>query len=373
MPKLPADRNPSHRRHASGQGVVVLSGKHHYTGLWGTDESEQEYLRVVGEWNARGRKIATHRVSNLDIARLARAYSDHARARFTKRGETTSYGRQVIRVARYLSSMYGNSLIRDFGPKSLHTLRASWINPSRGNPCCIRTATGYTKIVIEMFKWGVSEELFAAEYLQRLETLEPLTERDGGFNYPRKLSVPLGDVSKALETLPEVAKSIVQLMLLTGMRPSEACSIRVQDLDQSGDVWTYSVTSEWNKSEHRDRPRVVFIGPRAQELLRPRIERAGKGGWLFTPSRGTHRNRAYLASTLKDVVAKRLRMAGITHWSPHRLRHNALTSIREALSIEHAKSVGGHSNAKTTAIYIDPEILNSDDREAAKAAALAMG
>jgi hypothetical protein len=51
-------RVPSYRLHkASGQAVVVLGGRSHYLGKFGTADSKAEYQRLTGEWLANSYRI----------------------------------------------------------------------------------------------------------------------------------------------------------------------------------------------------------------------------------------------------------------------------------------------------------------------------
>ena len=54
-----------------------------------------------------------------------------------------------------------------------------------------------------------------------------------------KHSVPGLDFSAVRECLPPYFVDIVCLLRLTGMRPSELCSMRVEDIDRSKDIWVY--------------------------------------------------------------------------------------------------------------------------------------
>ena len=49
--------------------------------------------------------------------------------------------------------------------------------------------------------------------------------------------------------------------------------------------------------------------------------------------------------------------AGVTRWSPNRLRHSRATEVNNELGIEAARILLGHSNAETTKIYLDSEAL----------------
>ena len=69
-----------------------------------------------------------------------------------------------------------------------------------------------------------------------------------------------------LPLLPEPVAAMVELQLLTGMRPGEVVLMRMSDVDRSGDVWLY--TPEEHKNAWRGKERKVYLGPKAQEILR---------------------------------------------------------------------------------------------------------
>ena len=78
-------------------------------------------------------------------------------------------------------------------------------------------------------------------------------------------------VEATLPHLPPVVGDMVRFQLLTGSRPGEVCSIRPCDVDRSGEVWIYR--PEHHKTEHQDRQRIIFIGPKGQDALRPYLLR----------------------------------------------------------------------------------------------------
>src|SRR5262249_2722551 len=61
--------------------------------------------------------------------------------------------------------------------------------------------------------------------------------------------------------------TMIELQRLSGMRPQEVCSLRTIDIDRTGRAWIF--TPQTHKTEHHGRGRRIFIGPRAQESLRP--------------------------------------------------------------------------------------------------------
>src|SRR5262245_181686 len=73
---------------------------------------------------------------------------------------------------------------------------------------------------------------------------------------------------------------MVELQRLTAMRPGEVTLMRTGDLDVSGRIWVYTPAA--HKMEHTGRSRIIQLGPRAQEVLRPWL-RPNLGEYLFQP------------------------------------------------------------------------------------------
>jgi len=58
------------------------------------------------------------------------------------------------------------------------------------------------------------------------------------------------------------------------------------DLDRSGDVWEYRPES--HKTEHHGRQRIIYIGPQAQQILLPYLQRDSEAH-CFSPAESEHR------------------------------------------------------------------------------------
>jgi integrase len=173
---------------------------------------------------------------------------------------------------------------------------------------------------------------------------------------------------------------MIELQRLTGMRPGEVVIIRTGDLDTAGRVWVYTPGS--HKTEHHDKPRTVYLGPRAQEVLRPWL-RTDLGAYLFQPreamaerwaeqrrnrktpltpsQRARTRKKAprktpgerYTPDSYRQCIVKACGKADVPGWHPHQLRHNAGTRLRREHGIEVARILLGHATAFTTEIYAE--------------------
>ncbi|WP_254511472.1 hypothetical protein [Anatilimnocola floriformis] len=80
--------------------------------------------------------------------------------------------------------------------------------------------------------------------------------------------------------VPPQIWAMIELQRLTGMRPGEVTIMRTCDLDTTGRVWVY--TPSHHKTEFHGHSRHVYLGPRAQEVLRPWL-RTETEAYLFQP------------------------------------------------------------------------------------------
>jgi integrase len=383
MPRLAEDRVPRHRRRPDGRGVVTIPnpergrGDDVYTGTHGTKEAEENYRRAISEWIARGR-TPLPREGDRSVARVASAYLVHARRKFTKRGRPTTWGKLVERVMADVVAWHGADDPASFGPRTLRDVRARWMTearPGKAAPANRRTAHGYARIVVEMFRWAAEREMIDAALWHRLQVVKAPEPHEGRDSPPPRRSAPKAAVEATLGELRRgPAADILRLIELTGMRPGEACVMRGSDVERSGEVWAYRVPADWNKTERSGRSRVVYLGPRAQAIVGPRIDRHGDG-YLFRPTSGPRRATGpYRRQTLAALVAGASgRSERGASWSPNHLRHSAATRVDAALGTPAAQAMLGHGSARTTAIYVDPDRATLAEREAAREAALALG
>jgi integrase len=87
-------------------------------------------------------------------------------------------------------------------------------------------------------------------------------------------------LAATIPLLPPPVQAMVHLQLLTGMRPGEACIMRARDLDMSGRVWIYRPAT--HKTEHHGTHREIYVGPKAQEVIKPYLK-LNTEAYLFNP------------------------------------------------------------------------------------------
>lgn len=205
---------------------------------------------------------------------------------------------------------------------------------------------------------------------------------------------------------------MVELQRLTGMRPSEVCTVRARDIDRSADVWCYRPAS--HKTEHHGHDRTIYFGPKARALVEPWLRpdpdaflfqpaeaeserRAARSAARVTPAScgnvpGSNRRRrpsiapgdrytpasyrraiqracqatfempSVLRRPSRDPVAEGERRTQADAWRrqfcwhPHQLRHGTATRIRREFGLEAAKVVLGHRTLTATQVYAEQDV-----------------
>jgi integrase len=395
MPARP--RVPAYRHHKStGRAVVTLNGRDVYLGAYGTIESRERYARVIREWEAAGRQLVT-RADDLSVDELVAHFWTWAQSYYRKADGTPSGELQVYHQAlRPLRRLYGKTLANDFSSLALEALQAEMISLgwARG---VINKQIGRARRV---FKWGAKKKLVRASVWHELQTVEGLKRgRTDAHETEPVAPVPQAFIDAVLPLVGRHVAAMIRLQLLTGMRPSEVCAMRGRDIDTTGKLWTY--TPAEHKNSYRGQSRIVYLGPRAQEILAPFL-RTDVSAYLFSPADaeaerrermhaervtplsygnapGTNRRRRplvrpgvkYTAGSYRKAIHRACDRADewakggvvigederlVPRWSPNRLRHNAATYLRKEFGLEAAQVILGHATLTVTQVYAEKNV-----------------
>jgi integrase len=415
MPRL-TQSHPRYRLHKkSGQAVVTLSGKDHYLGPYGTQQSRDMYDRVLSEWLANGRMLPTKPAVEpekaISIIRLCASYLEFAETYYQKDGKPTSSMLRVKVALRLLSTRYGTEKVQEFGPLKLRAIMQSLIEAKKSRKYVNYVAEQIKRI----FKWGVSMELIPPAVFQALSAVPGLRKGRSNAAEPAPVTPVSEDVVRAtLPHLPQVVSDMLRFQRLTGCRPGEVCIVRPQDINREDEVWLY--TPQSHKTEHHGKRRVIPIGPKAQEILRPYLFRSADS-YCFSPREriseqlearhdrrktplccgnrpGSNRKanprrkagERYTTKSYGQAIARACEIAFVMPkelrripkkldanerarrlelrrawrakhvWAPNQLRHSAGTEIRAKYGAEAAQVILGHSHLNVTEIYAERDL-----------------
>jgi len=405
---MPAKRQPKYRHQkARDLAVVRIDGRDVYLGRYDSPESHEAYNRAVAEWFARGDappKTETEPTAPT-VIELLPAYLRHVDSYYIKDDRPTSEAGSIRVSLRTLKEHYGRTEAAKFGPLALKALRDAYLKLG----ICRTEVNRRTSHVVRFFRWLVEHEHVPPSVYQGLKAVPGLRK---GRTTARE-SQPIRPVAdERVDVIrPHVARQVwamVQLTRLSGMRPGEVVLMRTCDVDRSVEPWSY--TPESHKTEHHDRDRIIFFGPRAREVLTPWL-RNDPTEYLFSPREaeaervvgmrerrkskvqpsqrnrqkpGRRRRKQILGEryevqsyhraikracrkasphptlatapkkTLTAEQREELKTWDRRHaWHPNQLRHTTGTKLRREFDLDTARAVLGHSKADTTEIYAE--------------------
>jgi integrase len=386
---------PSYCLHRpSGRAYVRVNNQFIYLGEYDSPESKQEYGRILAELAANPAKVPSPKAAaGLMIVELCAAYWEFCQGYYRKDGKPSGWQDHIRLVLRKVRETYGLTPAFDFGPLKLKAIRQILIDAGHSRVYINKLVP----IITRMFKWAAASEIIPGGVYHALRTVEGL--RRGRTAAPETkpiLPVAVEVVEATLPHLPAVVADMVRLQRLTGCRPGEVCMMRPMDVDRSGEVWEYRPSS--HKTKHHGKDRVIYIGPQAQDVLRPyllrpadafcfqpaesedkrHIEQRSKRRSKVQPSQKNRRKGLrqclLLTSYNKDSYGRAIRRAVVKankklledalhmgidnpvlvpHWHPNQLRHSAATEIRKQFGLEAAQVILGHSRADVTQVYAE--------------------
>lgn len=338
--------------------------------------------------------------SDPTIAALCIAYLRHAQIYYRCRdGVSTTTEAEKCRYAfKPLRRLFGRVRVSRFGPRRLRDVRDEMIRIG----WCRSEVNRQTGRIKRMFKWATGQEMIAPAICQALNAVE-------GLRVGRTQARESPAVRPAMDHLIEGAlfhvcpqvRAMIQLQLLTGMRPGEVVIMRACDIEMDGDVWLYR--PEHHKTEHLNHERSILLGPKARLIIEPFLRREEQKRYIFSPREadrerrhtlhaarrtplscgnrpGTNRKRKprkqpgerYCTNSYQHAVKCACLKAfpppeGLDnsqerewrrkhHWHPHQLRHNAATRLRRQHGLDVAQVVLGHRTLAVTQVYTEKDV-----------------
>jgi integrase len=251
---------------------------------------------------------------------------------------------------------------------SIDSLRPSWMRDVQqrmiADGLARSTINARCNRIRRVLKWAVSMELCSGHVLAAIAAVPPLKRgRTTARETPGVKPVEQADFDATVAVMREPARSMVQLLWLSGMRPGELVQMRPRDIEQGEHVWTFRPAE--HKTEHHGQTRCVALGPRAQLILTPWL--SGSDPYLFPELMQerhvfvTRSGAAWSVNELRQTVERACRRAGVARWCPLQLRHAAATRLRRVVGLDAARTVLGHSKASTTEIYAEADTERAMD------------
>ncbi len=396
----------------------VRPSRDFYLGPYGSEESRQRYYELLAEWRAAGCRLPEPEpAGDLTVAELVRRFSLHVRQTYCRPdGSLTGRGKKFRAATAELLRLFGQTPAAEFGPAKLKLLQRALVDAglarttiNRDYMQCIRQVFRWG-VQEELIPVQVWQAVQAVAPLRRGRTAARETE-------PVR-PVPEAEIDAVRPFVARQVEALIDLQLLTGARADELTRLTLADLDTAGRVWFYRPAEHKGSHRGHERliligpraQRIVqgFMEGRAvhEPLFSPReaqserhaaasshraappaspdterrvgdryttasyrraIHRACDRAFpppaelarIRVAGRGRHTSRwetpAEWRARLGATGRARLDQWRADHrWSPHRLRHNAATHLRQQFGIEVAQLVLGHRmGSQITELYTE--------------------
>lgn len=388
-PPVRRRRTPKLSRHSSGQARVVLGGKVHYCGVWGTPDAYARYAELLRTWQ-QGESAPRPKAPNavqatLKVRDLTAQFLDHidATGRYRKNGKPTGQRAMFVHVIDSLDRVCGDFPVTRCTEATL----VAWRDRLERNPRITRRGINRkVTMVLQIFKWGRARGLVPKVVWADLAALEPLRRGEVGdrpeTGRPRRAVTAEEVELVAAHCCPQVA-ALLRLQALCGMRPGEALAMRWADIDKTpipGDrtgAWIYYVPGGGKTAHHGHVTRYVL--PKAAQAILELFP-ATPLAPIFSPAaamaerrkrrRACRKTRVQPSQQRRDADAARdysdrwgineyrrhvlraCEKAAVQPFTPHEVRHGFVTWAANTLSLGAAAAAANHRNVTTTQRYV---------------------
>jgi len=369
--------------------------------VYGSDEAQESYNKLVAEWLARGRKLPNHPkrkprratiaevsdtgVEVLTVGQLVGQYQEWAERRYTNSNQAEI----IFYALRPMTECYGSLPACEFSPNKLRAVRSLMVERQWTRSNLNRAIS----LVRGAFGWGVSHELIPESIHAALRLVEPIPYGAEGVKESQPKELVSDEMIEAIRPyLSRQVYSLLRLAMLSGARMGELVQLKpglLNPVEVDG-VRILEFSPPVFKTKYRGLARVVRFGPRSAMIINPFLNR-GDDEFLFSPREAESERRKKMhklrvtplsygnrpGTNRKEnpqwkpgncystcSVRKSIRRAVNTYnrhnpdnqiemFTPHRLRHSALTRMRNEYGFEAAMAAAGHSSPSMTQLYTE--------------------
>ena len=368
---------------------VYLGGKKVMLGRYGTPEADAAFrqlqIQVLTDPT-----LTSFKPQQVLVEDLCLAYLQYAQ------GNDPGHYSSVKTAVEILLQHYTGQAVDTLDTRHFLFLQEQFVEHGVSRRYC-NALMGYIRA---MLKWGILRKLVPHQVYVEAKFIPPLKKgRTKARENPERQDVPDDVVRRTLPFMSPTVRAMVQIQRMTGMRPSEVCKMTVEDIDRSrgNGLWYYTLKAhnpeqQAHKTEQHIGKKVVPLGLPEQELIVPYLigkkptdavfspktamqewhaERRANRKSKITPSQiERDATRAakpakrqpgefYDQSSYRVAVLNAIKKGNkilpdvqkIPHWTPYAIRHSAGTATEEALGLDKAQALLGHTSANTTKRY----------------------
>ena len=287
-------------------------------------------------------------VTNIAYSKCVDGYKFSIYARHLSERTIESYEVVLRRFGEFLG---GDPPLNEITPDQIRQFLTSFTKVTN------KTLLNYHIILSSMWHWAVGEQLAEKNIIRGIEApkpekreIQPYAEDDvkammNSLGKSKTYTRPGKALSDHSLRTGDRNRAILLLMVDTGLRASELCNLRVQDVDQ----------------KHN---RIFVMGKGSKERSLPFSARTGQAIWRYfaaltaerkpdEPAFVTVYGRPFDRKQLRKLVVNIGNRAGVQNAHPHRFRHTfAIQYLRNGGDPYTLQRMLGHSTMEMVRIYL---------------------
>ncbi len=250
---------------------------------------------------------------------------------------TQEHYRYLLRV--HLLPAFGKLELRDISREVIQSFLHAKLKTNLSWKTVKHLRAALSKVMSTALEWG-----YVAENAVRKTKLPRRITK------PEKPVLAPLEVRQLLETLREPSRSLVSLLVLTGVRIGELLALRWRNVDLKSGVLHVKETiydGHFDEPKSRCSHRVIPLGPWGVAIFESRRPKVlGPDAFVFTTRRGTPLNRRNLLRRELKPACQKLGLTGV-NW--HSLRHcNATLLDAVGTPLGTVQALLGHSSSEVT-------------------------
>ena len=234
-------------------------------------------------------------------------------------GKSKSTAKQYCYALKKMFEFLGNKKYDEITSRDIMAWLASL--KLRGNKS--RTVSNNRNYASAFFKWMYRERLIERNPFDSIQTIKVPEEELKAFS-----SEEIDTIRSACEA--PVERAMVEILLSSGLRVSELCNLKLEDIDFNG-------LTIYVKNGKGGKDRTTYFTPVARKYLKKYLSE----------------NNKYLPNGMR-VITKEMSKRCQIHIHPHRFRRTLATDLAEkGMPIQEIQKLLGHTSIETTRKYIE--------------------
>ena len=247
-------------------------------------------------------------------------------------GKAKSTAKQYCYHIKKMFDFLGNKRYDEITSRDIMAWLASLKIKGNNN----RTVSNNRNCVSAFFKWLYRESLIEKNPIDAIQTIKVPEEELKAFS-----SEEVDTIRSACKK--PVERAIVEMLLSSGLRVSELCNLKLEDVD-------FNSLTIYVKCGKGGKDRTTYFTPVSRKYLKKYLnDNRHKSEYVFT----NHYGNQYTPSGIRHITTDLTERCQI-HIHPHRFRRTLATDLAEkGMPIQEIQKLLGHTSIETTRKYIE--------------------